>query len=162
VEPAILPIEGILVVGGVTGLFKIASQPEQPRELAALSVKDAQTNQGRSKFLVHVMIVNFTQEEVEPPKVTILRAGEQVSESQIAAVNDNPSSQAVDRPRDTKANPEFRKYLDAKPSHLSPSERAVIEPVLVKYQRIFYVEGSNDYKGTDLIEHRIITGDAKP
>jgi hypothetical protein len=37
-----------------------------------------------------------------------------------------------------------------------------MEPVLRKYRHIFHVEGSNDFRGTDLIEHRIITGDAKP
>jgi hypothetical protein len=37
-----------------------------------------------------------------------------------------------------------------------------MEPVLRKYRHIFHVEGSNDFKGTDLIEHRIITGDTKP
>jgi hypothetical protein len=96
---------------------------------------------------------------VELPKATVLGIGEQVSEALIAAVNDNPCSKAENRPRNTKVNPE---YLDAKLLHLTSSERAVIEPVLVKYQGIFYVEGSNDFKGTDLVEHRIITGDAKP
>jgi hypothetical protein len=162
VEPAILPFEGILVARGVTGLFNIASRPEQPRELAALAVKVAQPTQDHSKSLVHVLVVNFTNEEVELPKATILGVGQQVSESQIAAFNDNPSVQVEDRPRDTKVNPEFRKYLDAKLSHFSPSERAVIEPVLVIYQGIFYVASSNDFKGTALVEHRIITGDAKP
>jgi hypothetical protein len=37
-----------------------------------------------------------------------------------------------------------------------------MEPVLRKYRHIFHVEGSNDFRGTDLIELRIITGDAKP
>jgi hypothetical protein len=37
-----------------------------------------------------------------------------------------------------------------------------MDPVLKKYRHIFHVEGSNDFKGTDLIELRIITGDAKP
>jgi hypothetical protein len=37
-----------------------------------------------------------------------------------------------------------------------------MEPVLRKYKHIFHVERSNDFKGTDLIEHRITTGDAKP
>jgi hypothetical protein len=37
-----------------------------------------------------------------------------------------------------------------------------MKPVLRKYRHIFHAEGSNDFKGTDLIEHRIITGDAKP
>jgi hypothetical protein len=37
-----------------------------------------------------------------------------------------------------------------------------MEPVLRKNRHIFHVEGSNDFKGTFLIEHRIITGDAEP
>jgi hypothetical protein len=60
VEPAILPFEGILVARGFTGLFKIVTRPEQPRELAALAVKDAQPSSDRAKSLVHVMVVNFT------------------------------------------------------------------------------------------------------
>jgi hypothetical protein len=35
-------------------------------------------------------------------------------------------------------------------------------PGLRKYRRVFHVEESNDFRGTDLIEHRIVTGDAKP
>jgi hypothetical protein len=161
-EPAILPFEGILVARGVTGLFKIALRPEQPRELVALAVKDAQPTQDRSKSLIHVMVVNFTHEVVQLPKATVLGRGEQVSEALKAAINDNPSGQAENRPRNTKINTEFRRYLDEKLSQLSPSERAIIEPVLVKYQGIFYVEGSNDFKGTDLVENRLITGDARP
>jgi len=37
-----------------------------------------------------------------------------------------------------------------------------MEPVLRKYRHVFHVKGSNDFRGTDLIEHRIVTGDAKP
>jgi hypothetical protein len=162
VEPASLPFEGILVARGVTGLLKIASRPEQPWELAALAVKDATPTKDRSKSLVHVMVVHFTHEAVKLPKATVLGVGEPVSEALIAAINDKPFGRAGNRPRNTKMNPEFRKYLDGKLSHLSPSERAVIEPVLVKYQGIFYVEGSNDFKGTDLVEHRIVTGDVRP
>jgi len=32
----------------------------------------------------------------------------------------------------------------------------------MKYKHVFHQEGSNDFKGTDLVEHRIVTGDAKP
>jgi hypothetical protein len=34
-----------------------------------------------------------------------------------------------------------------------------MEPVLMKYKHIFHREGSNAFKGTDLVEHRIVTGD---
>jgi hypothetical protein len=32
----------------------------------------------------------------------------------------------------------------------------------MKYQQVFHREGSNEFKSTDLVEHRIVTGDAKP
>jgi hypothetical protein len=56
----------------------------------------------------------------------------------------------------------FEQYLQDKLGHLTPKERLEMEAILRKYGHIFHVEGSNDFKGTDLIEHRIITGDAKP
>jgi hypothetical protein len=37
-----------------------------------------------------------------------------------------------------------------------------MEPVLMKYKHIFHLEDSNDFKDTDIVEHRIVTGDAKP
>jgi hypothetical protein len=56
----------------------------------------------------------------------------------------------------------FEQYLQDKLGHLNHKERSVMELVLRKYRHIFQVEGSNDFKGTDLIVHRIITCDAKP
>ena len=41
-------------------------------------------------------------------------------------------------------------------------ERGVMEPVLTKYMHVFDDDEDNQFKGTDLIEHRIVTGDAKP
>ena len=32
----------------------------------------------------------------------------------------------------------------------------------MKYRHVFHEEGSNDFRGTDLVEHKIVTGDAKP
>jgi hypothetical protein len=37
-----------------------------------------------------------------------------------------------------------------------------MEPLLTKYRHVFHQENSYDFKGTDLVEHRIVTGDAKP
>jgi len=37
-----------------------------------------------------------------------------------------------------------------------------VEPILVKYRHIFHEEGSNGFRGTDLVEHKIVTGNAKP
>jgi hypothetical protein len=46
--------------------------------------------------------------------------------------------------------------------HLSHAERSVMEAVLRKYRHVFHVDGNNDFRGTVLIEQRIVTGDAKP
>jgi hypothetical protein len=61
-----------------------------------------------------------------------------------------------------KSGPLFRHYLNGKLEHLTGEERSVMEPLLMKYRHVFHQEGSNDFKGTDLVEHRIVTGDAKP
>jgi hypothetical protein len=37
-----------------------------------------------------------------------------------------------------------------------------MDPILVKYRHIFHEECSNDFRGTDLVEHKIVTGNAKP
>ena len=56
----------------------------------------------------------------------------------------------------------FKEYLQEKLGHLSQAERLLMEPILIMYRRIFHEEGSNDFRGTDLVEHKIITGNAKP
>jgi hypothetical protein len=38
----------------------------------------------------------------------------------------------------------------------------VIEPVLIRYAHIFHDDENNDFKSTNLVEHKIITGDAQP
>ena len=55
----------------------------------------------------------------------------------------------------------FKQYLQDKLGHLSQAERSVMEPILIKYRHIFH-EGSNDFRGTDLVEHKIVTRNAKP
>jgi hypothetical protein len=118
--------------------------------------------------LVHVMIVNFSHEETELPKATVLGVAEETSASIVAEIN-----------YEVKTNPKhirktqcgvntvvedgnFEQYLQGMLGHLLQKERSVMEPVVRMYRHIFHVEGRNDFKDTDLIEHRIITGDAKP
>ena len=38
----------------------------------------------------------------------------------------------------------------------------MIEPMLLKYAHVFNDEDSNDFKGTDVIEHQIVLEDARP
>jgi len=48
----------------------------------------------------------------------------------------------------------FKHYLQDKLGHLSHAVRSEMEPVLRKYRHVFHVKGSNDFRGTDLIEHK--------
>ena len=45
---------------------------------------------------------------------------------------------------------------------MSQEERQILEPVLLKYAHVFHDEETNDFKGTDIIEHQIPVGDARP
>ena len=45
---------------------------------------------------------------------------------------------------------------------MKPDERRHIEPVVVKDAHVFHDENNNDFKGTKVIEHQILVGDAKP
>ena len=116
---------------------------------------------------VHVMIVNFSHEEMEHPKASVLGVAEETSESLVAVINDSEPLNSK-RGRETSrgeskatTDPSFRQYLNGKLEHLTVEERSVMEP-LMKYKHVFHQEGSNDFKGTDLVEHRIVTGDANP
>jgi hypothetical protein len=117
---------------------------------------------------VHVMVVNFSHEKIKLPRATVLGVAEETSASIVAEINDEVKTNSKHR-RKTQCgvntvvdDANFEQYLQDKLEHLSQAERSVMEPVLRKYRHVFHVDGSNDFKGTDLIEHRIITGDAKP
>jgi hypothetical protein len=59
-------------------------------------------------------------------------------------------------------DPVFDEYLSDKLGHLNTEERVVMEPLLKEYRHVFHQEGSNEFKGTDLAENEIVTGDARP
>jgi hypothetical protein len=114
------------------------------------------------------MIVNFSHEKTELPNATLLGIAEEASASIDADLNDEVKTNS-EHSRKFKCgvntvieDANFEQYLQDKLGHLTHKERSAMDPVLRKYRHIFHVEGINDFKGTDLIEHRIITGDAKP
>jgi Ni2+-binding GTPase involved in maturation of urease and hydrogenase len=57
---------------------------------------------------------------------------------------------------------EFKKYIDEKLAHLSSAERKIIEPVLIKYAGNFHDDKDNDFKSTNVVVHKIETGEATP
>jgi hypothetical protein len=114
------------------------------------------------------MMANFSHEKIELPKATILGLTEETPNSLVAAINDRETTNFSRSDRKRSRNnalandPLFEQYLQDKLGHLSQEERAVMEPVLTKYRHVFHKEGSHDFPGTDLVEHRILTGDSKP
>ena len=45
---------------------------------------------------------------------------------------------------------------------MSHADRKIIEPVLIKYAGIFHDDEDNDFKSTNVVVHKIETGDATP
>jgi hypothetical protein len=56
----------------------------------------------------------------------------------------------------------FRKYLHGVLGLFSSEEQGVMEPVLRKYRHVFHLDENSQFKGTDLVDHQIVTGDARP
>jgi hypothetical protein len=107
------------------------------------------------------MLVNFSHEEIELPRATILGVAEETSASLVVLINDSESQESSCKDGSV-SDSSFRHYVRDKLGHLTQEERSVMELVLMKYRHVFHQEGSNDFKGTGLVKHRIVTGDAKP
>jgi hypothetical protein len=111
------------------------------------------------------MVTNFTHERVVLPKSTAVGVAEEISEALVATITTETKPQGENTsqpPIEGKDDPAFRSYVEGKLKHLTAAERRVIEPVLLKYRRVLNDDTINDFKGTDLVKHRIITGETKP
>jgi hypothetical protein len=116
------------------------------------------------------MVVNFSQEEIVLPKATVLGVAEEISPCVVAAMNDGDGNRSAPclvsgkerRLRHANVGAKYNEYLEDVLGHLTRKERAVLEPVLRKYRHVFHDDEVAEFKGTDLVEHRIITGDARP
>jgi hypothetical protein len=112
--------------------------------------------------------VNFSHEEIQMPKGNILGVAQETSASIAATINDEGTSNFGSTEKTRRRvnmvvnDSSFKQYLQDKLGHLSQAERSVMEPILEKYRHIFHEEGSNDFRGADLVEHKIVTGNAKP
>jgi hypothetical protein len=113
------------------------------------------------------MVVNFSGEEIVLPMASVLGAAEAVPASVVAAINDSEPSVSKHRKQirqvySVGAETKFTEYLRGALSHLNPQEKEVMESVLLKYRTVFHDAEDRHFKGIDLVEHRIITGDARP
>ena len=135
VEPAQLPLEGVLVARGLSRAFTKGT--EQARECQAMTPvmsRDDQLRSTQSSVYVHVMLANFSHEEIELPKASILGIAEETSASVVATINDgeNENSSCVAQARTgvntVVSDAAFKQYLQEKLGHLTHAERTVIEP----------------------------------
>jgi len=62
-------------------------------------------------------------------------------------------------PRQKKNDASYQKLLSGKLDHLTLEDKQPIEPVLQKYAHVFHDEDTNDFKGTNFVEHQISVGD---
>jgi hypothetical protein len=117
---------------------------------------------------VPLLLANFSDEELTVSKATQLGIAQEVSESLLVSLDEGESEKGSEQSNlaactfEGNKHLKLKRYLAEKLAHLNPSERAEIEPVLARYSNIFHDDESNDFKSTDLVEHRIITGDAAP
>jgi len=86
----------------------------------------------------------------------------------VAAINadTNPADERDARERthvNTMADEtKFREYVNQVLRHLPKQDREVMEPFLRKYRHVFHLYVDSPFPGTDLVEHRIGRGDARP
>jgi hypothetical protein len=98
-------------------------------------------------------------------KATVLGVAEEISESLVDSVNAENESRELQRVKKGNLNRNkalSEELLKGKLDHLSEEEKASIEHVLLRYAHLFHDEDSNDFKGINVIEHKILTGDARP
>ena len=154
VEPAQIPIQGILPA---RALSRVKSSAQEPQVKSQLSGKEVEV----PRNCAYVMVANFTSEELVIPKSTILGIAEEISEPLVDCINAD-FDQPMKPCRKKRNEALYQKLLQGKLDHLPPEERQILEPVLLKYAHVFHDEATNDFKATNVTEHEILVGDARP
>jgi hypothetical protein len=115
---------------------------------------------------VVLMVVNFSEEPLTVQKVTVLGVAQEISENLVVPIDErdtvNSSNQVLFSGPGQRVTRKLKGYIGTKLAHLSRADRSIIEPVLLKYADIFHHDEDNDFKSTDIIQHRSETGDAIP
>lgn len=186
VEPAQIPIEGICAARVLTRIstgvaleqltdVKVtvsrnltASHRMRPTPDFKVSESQPDTSrQAHTSDAVMLMIANFSEESLTLPKGTVIGIAEEISDNLVVSMS---SDEEIDVERDhtflagkdREIPAKFKAYVRDKLAHLSPADRKVMEPVLHRYAHVFHDEERNDFKSTDVVQHRIETGDALP
>ena len=134
VEPAQVPIEGILPA---RGLSRVGSSVQTPRSMTSQDDHTA----------VHVMVANFSKQELTISKAIALGIAEEVAESVVDKINagsDDDACKSKTLRKQKRNEMLYDKLLKVKLGHLTQRERQQIEPVLMKYVHVFHDEESNE------------------
>jgi hypothetical protein len=113
------------------------------------------------------MIANLSEESLTLPKGTVIGIAEEISENLVVSMSSDEETD-VERDhtilagKDKEIPAKFKAYVRDKLAHLSPADRKVMEPVLNRYAHVLHDEERNDFKSTNVVQHRIETGDALP
>jgi hypothetical protein len=181
VEPATLPIEGMCTARVVTWVSRDTG-PDQIRDLDVpvdrpktashkpTNPPDDEENpvqkSSHTSGTVLLVIANFSDEPLVLQKACLLGLAQEISETSIVSWCEEKSGEAgLERSfpvgdRGEARSPKFLKYIDDKLAHLASEDRQIIEPVLIRYRHVFHDEEENDFKSTQVVEHRIETGNA--
>jgi len=157
IEPAKIPIEGILPA---RGLSRVQTKANDPLVTSSHSGDTTRTRNSQAM----VMVANFSDEQLIIPKATVLGVAEEITEELVDRINqrDPPTSDPLNDKQKKKRNELYMKLLHGKLDHLPAEERQLIEPVLLKYAHLFHDEEMNDFKGTSVVEHEIPLNDTRP
>jgi hypothetical protein len=157
VEPTHIPTEGILPARALT---RVECSPSNTSRITSQAEHMAARSPNTRAY---VMLANFSDQTLTVPKSTVLGIAE-ASEALIDRINQRkePDSNTPQKPQRRKKNEAlYRKLLNGKLDHLSQEDRGLIEPILLKYAYVFHDEETNDFRGTNVMEHEIPIGDAR-
>ena len=159
IDPAQIPIEGVLPARALT---RVEYSPNKTSRMTSRADQKAARSPNTSAY---VMLANFSDQTLTVPKSTVLGTAEEASEPLKDGINQRKESNSVSplRPQRKKNNEAlYRKLLNGKLDHLIQEDREPIEPILLKYAHVFHDEETNDFKGTNVIEHEIPIADVRP
>ena len=143
--------------------------PEDSHEIRANSCSKQPTREYRDvsrtqKNCAFIMVANFSNEELNIPKATVIGISEEVTVEIVFRINVREKSEPQslgNREKENKNKTLYKKLLEGKLDHQSEDEKRTLEPVLLRYAHVFH-EQTNDFKGTTVIEHQILVDNARP
>jgi hypothetical protein len=112
-----------------------------------------------------LIVVNFSEEKLTLPKGTILGIAQGISENLVSVSVEESVGKCTEQTfsgSNKEVSKGFKKYVDGKLAHLLRAEKEVIGRALIKYAGIFHDVEDNYFKSSNVVVHKIETGDGTP